>query len=782
MKTQTLGSATRRALFAAAFCAAALPSLAATAIYWKGGSGGTESEPADVYNKNNWTGNNTYSGNSISSNPTGQHNFHFKADSLTYLTNCSPSAVSGNICEQIFFHVGDYSLCGSFKTKAAVNVGADAGYESSVTVNGGSVTVGDALYVGGSSTAGGSGTMTVNGGTIEVNNVYVTKLAVNSGNVGALNLNGGLFKTKGITAGSGNGQINFNGGALEGLLYGQEVIQNSDKLTVTVGANGGTIIASNGAVRVAKTIGGTGRMTFAGTSSINFTENSGDAYWTGGTKVMLGATVQVEGTNTKAALLDNGLVVDGSTQKLDGTFTVLQVKSGTGVTLTDADLDYVSFENCGEGTTKRISDNKIKVDFKVPTQPWELDDDHITWSSLVTEYGTPAPDASVIINAASAYTLTIDTDVTVAQISFTGTNPNVVVNSGSTVTADSISFSGSGTNYLKNDGVVVLNDDTTLPFHNDSRGVYYVNAGRLKVPSVTDGSTTPGLLPEGTNQFVCVASGAMYDVNGVADNTASVRLAAGATIANGGTKSVTTSSKQIQQLILNGDATANVHRSFGLVGANNHSATSLDLGEHTLTITGGGNTYSFFLDNTTVSGTGTILVSEGKFCACQSSSGENFTLEIGPSGYLVIDKAGGGTANTDFTVGNFVNNGTDESTSNGGSLVVKGTLTPGNAIKKLTLADGSTITASATTVQTVSTAFSASGTVTIDASEITKAQLDAGSVAVLTVPVAFNPSGVTWDVTGAAVVGTRAKWRTDEGGTTKTLYICRPTGLTVIFR
>ena len=57
-----------------------------------------------------------------------------------------------------------------------------------------------------------------------------------------------------------------------------------------------------------------------------------------------------------------------------------------------------------------------------------------------------------------------------------------------------------------------------------------------------------------------------------------------------------------------------------------------------------------------------------------------------------------------------------------------------------------------------------------------------GDVAVLTVPAAFNPSGATWNVTGAAISGTRAKWRTDAGGTTKTLYVGKPTGLMLIVR
>jgi hypothetical protein len=130
-------------------------------------------------------------------------------------------------------------------------------------------------------------------------------------------------------------------------------------------------------------------------------------------------------------------------------------------------------------------------------------------------------------------------------------------------------------------------------------------------------------------------------------------------------------------------------------------------------------------------------------------------------------------------VKNFTNNGSIDATAIP-TLTVTGTLTPANAIPKLTLASGATVKATGT-AQTVSTTFSASGTITVDASEITKAQLDAGDVPVLTVPDTFNHSGVTWNVTGAAIEGARAKWRTDEGGATKTLYVGKSTGLMLIF-
>jgi len=76
----------------------------------------------------------------------------------------------------------------------------------------------------------------------------------------------------------------------------------------------------------------------------------------------------------------------------------------------------------------------------------------------------------------------------------------------------------------------------------------------------------------------------------------------------------------------------------------------------------------------------------------------------------------------------------------------------------LTLADGSTVKASATTAQTVNNGFSAPGTVTIDASDITKAQLDAAAgqrIPVLTVQT--SAKGGTWTVVTPPVDGCRAK-------------------------
>ena len=150
-----------------------------------------------------------------------------------------------------------------------------------------------------------------------------------------------------------------------------------------------------------------------------------------------------------------------------------------GSALAEGDLANVSLLNCGTDSTKYIDGNSIKVNFVAPS--WSLAAD-ANWSDLVATYGAPAADATVRIAASGVYTLTIDGNVTVGQLAFTGNNPNVVVNSGCTVTADAITFAAANTGYnVRNDGVIVLNGtgETYLNFNNAARGVYYVNNGAL---------------------------------------------------------------------------------------------------------------------------------------------------------------------------------------------------------------------------------------------------------------------------------------------------------------
>ena len=663
-------------------------------------------------------------------------------------------------------------------TDIAVDSGSIVGLE----VEKGRVVVDNStLYVGRS----GSGTLTINGGTVDVSSPdQNVNLAQNSGSRGTINLNGGTLKTRRIVKTNGaSGVLNFNGGTLQANPTSNDRLSGgliSDTVTTIVNEGGGTIDSGNLEIKVGAAIGGKGAMRFKGGNTITL---QGANSYEGGTTIELGTKVVTSVEAAKDTILGN-LVIDGKSQLTDAKGIVVFQYSSE---LTAPDnLAYVELTNCGEGSTKYIDGNCIKVDFTA--QAWELSAQKTKWSELVKHYGAPAADATVRIKAPDGYTLEIDQNLSVGQIAFSGKNPNVVVNSGCTVTVDTINFAAYNTDYyVLNNGVVVLNGTgvTTLNFHNDSRGVYYVNAGRLQVSGVTDGTTTPGLLPKGANQFVNVASGAMYDVHGIANNTASVRLASGATVANGGDDSVTTKYKQIPQLILDGDATACIYRSFGLVGSGDFTEhiTSLNLGAHTLTINGGNNKYSFFLSGTSVIGNGKVVVENGCLAVYGNTHGEAWELEIGEEGKLVI---GDLPANNSLTVGKFINNGTDESRDEEGTgaLVVMEMLTPGNVIKRLTLADGATVKATGIP-QVVSKTFSASGTIYADASKLDKAQLDEAAderIPVLTVPATFSHKGVTCQVVGSDIPGLRTRWETNEGGATKTLYVCRSSGTRIIVR
>ena len=646
---------------------------------------------------------------------------------------------------------------GAVTINGRILIGYEAGKTAAVQIDDGTLTINgnqsnQALIIGNK----GTGVLTINGGTVTVASGKDTYLGYENDSDGTLNLNGGTLTTRRIIENNGSGVVNFNGGTLKANATVQQNGLINASAVVNVGEKGGTIDSGNlsdetasdkSRVFVAANIGGTGAIRFKGGKTINI---EGAVNCTGGAIVELGTKLVAANETAKTSLLA-GLAVDGITYTEDTPdIPVFQYTSD----LTDPDdLANVSFLNCGEGTAAEISGAQILVDFVAPA--WELDADHLTWSSLVEKYGAPAEDATVIIKSDTAYTLTIDQDATIGEFVFTGSgNVTLAVNSGCT-----LAKTGSGTELWSLD--------------NASAGTISVNAGTLKVKSVTG---------TGTLQTIRVKGGATFDLNGVGDVTVNVILEEGAFFVNTGSD-IGTNTAQTVSITLEGNATVSTTSGdFGLIGPS-FGETALYLGAYTLTISG---SKTFRLCKTTITGAGTINVVGGTLtqrgtssgdAGKQSSTGADCTLVIGSGTTLTI-----GTCQT-LTVKNFTNTGTIN-TSQNGTLTVTGTLTPGNAIKNLTLANGSTVKATGT-AQTVSTTFSATGAITVDASEIDAQDLkDAGEtgIDVLTVPVAFNPSGVTWNVAGAAIAGTRAKWRTDEGSSTKKLYIARPTGLMVIFR
>ncbi len=378
--------------------------------------------------------------------------------------------------------------------------------------------------------------------------------------------------------------------------------------------------------------------------------------------------------------------------------------------------------------------------------------------------------------------------VDIRQGAYTGSSSKISVGAGATlrmdahVTANAITNNGTieivGTALTTNaanyfgDGAVVKNGSATavVPFYNGSKSRYTVNGGTLMVQRKANVSGNPyAFVTEeepAANQLVdVVAPGATFDFNGFYDVSASVRLAAGATVANTG-KDLLGNQFQMVQLILAGDATAHAVGSFGLL-APGHKATRLELGGNTLTLTG---TNFFWLSATTVLGTGTVAVSNGTLQAWNNTTGADWAIAVGTGGAFV--------ANHTVDVKDFVNNGA--AVGGTGTLRVTGTLTAGNAIPRLTLADGATVKLSATNAaQTVSTALTASGTITLDISAVSRSDMyAAGKVPVLAAP--SIPSGVEWRIYDPNNCECGLRMITADG--VSTLYVVPRTGLIISFR
>ncbi|MBO7686973.1 MAG: hypothetical protein J6V72_11350, partial [Kiritimatiellae bacterium] len=618
---------------------------------------------------------------------------------------------AGTLAKSSDFYMKEGSLViksGAVTINGRILIGSEAGKTAAVQIDDGTLTVNGssnypALIIGNNST----GVLTINGGMVTVASNKDTYLGYENDSDGTLNLNGGTLTTRRIIKYNGSGVVNFNGGTLKANATVQLNGLINASAVVNVGEKGGTIDSGNlsdetasdkSRVFVAANIGGTGAIRFKGGKTINI---EGGVNCAGGAIVELGTKLVAANETAKTSLLA-GLAVDGITYT-EGTpdIPVFQYTSD----LTDPDdRAHVSFLNCGEGTAAEISGAQILVDFVAPA--WELDADHLTWSSLVAKYGAPASDARVIIKTDTAYTLTVDTDATVGSIAFTGSGA-----SGSTLSIPSdatLNVTGdiTGIGTLSNSGTIVSDGNAALPIDCASTGTLVVNSGTLKVASRTG---------TGTRYTVRVKGGATFDLNGVGDVTVNVILEEGAFFVNTGSD-IGVNTAQTVSITLEGNATVSTTSGdFGLIGPS-YGETALYLGAYTLTISG---SKTFRLCKTTITGAGTINVVGGTLtqrgttsgdAGKQSSTGVDCTLVIGSGTTLTI-----GACQT-LTVKNFTNTGTIN-TSQNGTLTVTGTLTPGNAIKNLTLAKGSTDKATGT-AQTVSTTFSATGAITVDASEI----------------------------------------------------------------
>lgn len=489
----------------------------------------------------------------------------------------------------------------------------------------------------------------------------------------------------------------------------------------------------------------------------------------------------IEGGNTKCVVVEFTNGVGGVHAKALGA----RVRADTPLGFQFLEQDKTTWH----GTKKPVATSRTGTDYGAcdfrytidGLKAWVLDSDML-WSDF-SGYSSLTSSDSVCIRATGAYTLTVNVNVNVSKIDFKdASNTTLKIDEDKEFSADS--YSGLG--FVLNNGIFQKWGEGTveMKFDQASRGVFTVNAGTLKavgkrVPVSPAGSPIDGDPDETprSNYLIDVKSGATYDVNGQTSVPATVRLAEGAHFISSADAEKTYG--QTIQLILAGDADVTAHGNFGIIG---QAINRLDLDAHKLTVNVAKNK-EFMLSATTITGTGTISVESGRFCIRNADSeGKDCTISIGASGIF--------ENNMHFKVKNFINAGKIDyqDKANGwgrGMLEVTGLFESKKAsIPKLMLT-GATVKARPGAVVTVLDAFVASGTVTIDASEITKEHLDEAAderIPVLTVPVSFQHLGVNWQVADSNISGLRTRWVTDEGGETKTLYICRSSGTRIIIR
>ena len=679
------------------------------------------------------------------------------------------------------------------------NVGCKSGSKADFNIMGGSATLNGNNFLTVGRTAGSTATMTVGSGgkyTSTGNNVW--GLLVGWDAPGTLNIAGGEVETRILslcnTVSAANSEVNITDGGVLAIDYvkytgstrstkinidGGKVKRRTQSdvsntfldananVTVSVGDNGAEFDANGYDIAINEDLENkpeeAGKVRFSGGGTITL---GGANSYTGGTTIELGTKVIASSETAKNTVVGK-LIVDG-TKYLADTSDIVLFEYGEG----GLSAENIEFKNCGDGTTAKVSDDSKQIIVDFVARSWATVSGDTKLSALIEAAGgAPASDAIVGIKMIGNYTLTIDTDLTVGQLAFSnGSGSTLVIEEGVTLEVNDVT----GINKITNNGALVKTGDGTVawPFNNASKGVTIVRNGTLKVASC---------IGDGTSQTVRVASGATFDMNGWGDTVVNVILEEGANFVNS-RGSIGSDIRQAKSISLEGDATATASKNFGLIGGG-RTETTLALGSNTLTING---TSGFWLCNTTIVGDGIIAVNGGTVQCVYSKLGnvigENCTLNIGVGGTLRIDN------DVSLTVKNFHNGGTYYVYSGYGlgTLVVTGTLTTGNKVTKLTLGNDATIKMTGPDVaQTVTTTFSASGTITIDASEITKEDLKAAEnqrIPVLTVPDGFDHTSAKWVVANSTIPNVRAKWEIDEGGKTKTLYLCRSSGTMIIVR
>lgn len=233
-----------------------------------------------------------------------------------------------------------------------------------------------------------------------------------------------------------------------------------------------------------------------------------------------------------------------------------------------------------------------------------------------------------------------------------------------------------------------------------SGGLIVANGGNAKTTSST------GYGPSGSTNITVQDGGALDVANTGGSNYGAAIEGEGILVDSVRTGALYSSANygdgaaQWYSITLNGNATikCNENYNWGLL-AGGYNTTALNLGTYTLTKAGGGD---FWLSYATISGSGTLSVSDGKLKPiARPCTGSDATIEIGSSGQLKISANSGNYKNGTLTIKNI-------SCASGGS----GNRIEVDSNKTLTVSNAMTVNGSASVAGTLAGAGTATVTST----------------------------------------------------------------------
>ena len=566
--------------------------------------------------------------------------------------------------------------------------------------------------------AGSDITVTVDGGTLDFGNNRWTvqshnKLVLNNATVtgagqstnGALDFygSGNSLTSSGSSVVSAN--IRFRNNTTElavtdgtltlsGTLNGGGGINKTgDGMLVLSGTNSytGATTVSNGTLELADTVTGLGgNLSVLGDGALTLNRYNdaavsvaGNLTLDGGSTLDLTSLVLTDGTPSYTLATATGNVnlnagVNFTLNPEYETSDYLLESTGSSLVLTYAPAEEVIWDNNATDNMWTVSENWHTAD---------APEDHIAFAKGYhvrftgdTPNATPTLGADAIVRTMTidsgvgvtvngdGYKLAVDTiagagaslnlnggTVSVGHDSTVGSlsgNAALQIASGATLTvggAGDASYSGA----ISGGGSLTKTGSDTLTLsgnNNDLTGSFIIDEGTVKM------GTTTALGRRDDNRTIQVNGGATLDYNGVNADASGYKVTLnGGTLTNTSTGRGSGSRQVVTKLVLMDDSYVKATNEMGIIGST-YAPTSIEMGGNTLEKTGNN---TFYLTNTTISGGGTIKVSQGSVNFNQGA-GDNQLGSLSSNLELAGGNVGGNKINlgTDITVTGTGNGGT----------------------------------------------------------------------------------------------------------------------------